>query len=71
MKFQSAIEKAMSSLDDLGDSAIRKRILGLGNEDEENESPAEQAGEDAVGAEDTESDMDPELKRRLMELLSK
>ena len=72
-----AIARALKDLDGLGDSAIQKNVLGLG-EDEEEVGPhpvaetAEKAVAEAVGEPTEESeDIDPELLEKLRELLSK
>ncbi len=68
---ESAIKKALASLDDLGDGAIKKHILGLGGDDEAMESPAEEAGEGLAVEAAEGDDMPEDLKAKLMELLSK
>ena len=78
---RAALEKVLADLDGLGDSAIQKRILGLGAEEEapSGEHPiaetAEKAVAEAVGEprEEPEEDeqIDPALLEKLREALSK
>lgn len=68
-----AIKKVLADLDSLGDGAIKKRILGMDDEAEAAESPAEQAGEDAADVEGLPQDKDelsPELLEKLKTLLA-
>lgn len=74
---RAAIEKVLADLDGLGDSAIQKRILGLGAEEEapSGEHPIAETAEEAVGEprKEPEEDeqIDPALLEKLREALSK
>lgn len=48
---RKAIEKVLSELDDLGDSAVKVRILGLKAGGDEAEGPAEEMAEEAMEGE--------------------
>jgi hypothetical protein len=48
---KKAIEKALAGLDDLGDKAIRIRVLGLKADDEGMESGENEMGEEALEGE--------------------
>lgn len=73
------IKKALADLDGLSEEAIKRRILGMGDDESEEEvgphpvaETAERAVAEAVGepTEDDE-DIDPELLAKLREALSK
>lgn len=79
---RAALEKVLADLDGLGDSAIQKRILGLGADGEETPSgehpiaeTAEKAVAEAVGEKRDEPEedeqIDPALLEKLREMLSK
>lgn len=76
---KAAIDRALKDLDGLADSAIRRRILEKGDEEESEEvgphpvaETAEQAVAEAVGEPtEDEEDIDPELLEKLREALSK
>lgn len=75
---EKIISKALADLDGLSEEAIKRRILGIGGEDEEEvgahpiAETAEKAVAEAVG-EPTEDDeaIDPALLEKLRDLLSK
>lgn len=60
MSLEKAITKALGELDSLGESAIRKQILGIGVEEVPTEAPV-----------DEEEKVSPEDEAALAELLSK
>ncbi len=60
MSIQKAVDQALAELDTLGDSAIRKQILGLGQEEEKK---PDEPGE--------EEKLDPSTEAALLEALSK
>lgn len=74
---ENAIKKALADLDLLGDEAIQRRVLGVGEDEEEAGAhpiaeTAERAVAEAVGEPTEEGeDIDPSLLEKLRELLSK
>lgn len=65
---RGAIEKALKDLDGLGERAVRTRILGI--EDDEEEKTDESPTEPEKKAEDDE-EPDEDMKQKLIDLLSK